>query len=95
MARFSWVASAVLAVLSVGVIAQDDDSNCQGTGVDYTDGGTYSIDSTDEDQFSFDTLFQGCIDETVSPILIDPNGNEIWCSDIETQPDNTDQFSTW
>lgn len=59
MARLPWLTSALLGYFAVQTVAQEDDSNCTCIGVDYTNGGTYTIDSASSDQFSFDTVFEG------------------------------------
>lgn len=37
----------------------------------------------------------GCDDEEITPILVDPDENEYFCSDIPTSPDLTSFLSTW
>ncbi|KAK1768270.1 hypothetical protein QBC33DRAFT_558430 [Phialemonium atrogriseum] len=66
---------------------------CSSTGLDYTNGGSYLIDGTSDDYFVFTSAFSGCDDTDISPILIDPDGNDYSCTDIATQPDDTDQVS--
>ncbi|KAK4211109.1 hypothetical protein QBC37DRAFT_447042 [Rhypophila decipiens] len=83
--------SLLLALLTVGVAAQ---SQCTSYGVDYQNQGTYSIDSTSNQYFSFITVFQGCSQETISPVLVAPDGNEYACSAIKTQPAGQQVTST-
>lgn len=76
-------------------------ADCRSTGTDYVDaGGPYCVNSTSTDFFSFGTEFEGCQPSdtqggTVTPILIDPNTDEFFCSDIATNPDDTEMRSTW
>jgi hypothetical protein len=37
----------------------------------------------------------GCDNESITPILVDPDENEYFCSDIQTSPDDTSTLSTW
>ncbi|KAM7221354.1 hypothetical protein V8F06_003322 [Rhypophila decipiens] len=83
--------SLLLALLTLGVAAQ---SQCTSYGVDYQNQGTYSIDSTSNQYFSFITVFQGCSQETISPVLVAPDGNEYACSAIKTQPAGQQVTST-
>lgn len=38
---------------------------------------------------------KGCDNEQITPILVDPDENEYFCSDIATSPDDTSFLSTW
>ena len=70
---------------------------CKSYGIDFVDGGgPYFINTASSDYFSFTTQFKGCnaTEGYITPILIDPNGNEYFCSDIATTPDEVDQVST-
>ena len=84
---------------------------CESYGIDFTNGGSYFIDDTDAIDFTFLTqfegmfpscplwtmliLFKGCDDEEITPILVDPDENEYFCSQIATSPDDTSFLSTW
>ncbi|KAI1868842.1 hypothetical protein JX265_006821 [Neoarthrinium moseri] len=50
-------------------------AECQSYGVDYSNGGSYEIDASSNQYFSFETVFQGCAQEIISPVLVDPKGN--------------------
>ncbi|KAK3332424.1 hypothetical protein B0T19DRAFT_398192 [Cercophora scortea] len=76
--RSFWV---LLAFIALRVHA-----DCTSYGVDYSNGGSYNIDSTSNQYFSFATIFQGCTQETINPILVGPDGSEYACSSIRTQP---------
>ncbi|KAI8962679.1 hypothetical protein F5Y11DRAFT_347197 [Daldinia sp. FL1419] len=67
---------------------------CASYGVDYVNGGSYDIDASSNDNFTFTTIFQGCDDESVKPILIDPSGSQHPCSAISTTPAGTQVTST-
>lgn len=43
-------------LLALPAFAQDE---CTATGVDFTDGGTYSVDSSSTSKFTFATIFSG------------------------------------
>ncbi|KAL1853978.1 hypothetical protein VTK73DRAFT_8854 [Phialemonium thermophilum] len=81
------VAALVLRIVS----AQDE--GCSSTGLDYTNGGSYLIDATSEDNFTFTSLFDGCDYTWITPILIGPDDTQYNCTDIETQPDDSEQIS--
>ncbi|KAL7623435.1 hypothetical protein AAE478_007117 [Parahypoxylon ruwenzoriense] len=67
---------------------------CSSYGVDYVNGGSYDIDSSSSDDFTFTTMFQGCEQESVTPILVDPAGTQYPCSAIDTTPDGEHVTST-
>lgn len=83
----------------LAVLVPDVLSQCASYGSDYVDGGTYCINTQSPDYFSFGTFFTGCQPSdsqgNITPILVDPNNNEYFCSDIPTTPDNTVYKSTW
>jgi hypothetical protein len=51
--------SALLAAFALRAYAQ-----CNSTGLDYTDGGSYLIDGTDKDDFVFNSIFSGALPST-------------------------------
>lgn len=67
---------------------------CSSYGVDYVNGGSYDIDATSNDNFTFTTMFQGCEQESVKPILLDPTGNQHPCSAVNTTPAGEQVTST-
>ncbi|KAM7186302.1 hypothetical protein V8F20_011437 [Naviculisporaceae sp. PSN 640] len=81
--------SVFLTLLALRVAA-----DCTSYGVDYSNGGTYSIDVSSNQYFSFITVFQGCNQESISPVLVAPDGNEYACSAIRTQPGGQQVTST-
>ncbi|KAM7200016.1 hypothetical protein V8F33_004190 [Rhypophila sp. PSN 637] len=87
--RFTWTA---LATLLLGVYAQDQ-PQCSCFGLDYTNGGSYLVDGNSDSNFAFTSVFTACIDSSITPILVSPEGIAYECTPIETQPDNTDQAS--
>jgi hypothetical protein len=58
-------------------------------------GGSYFIDDTEAVDFTFLSQFEGCDDEEITPILVDPDENEYFCSQILTSPEDTSMLSTW
>ncbi|KAI6092012.1 hypothetical protein F4821DRAFT_254127 [Hypoxylon rubiginosum] len=67
---------------------------CSSYGVDYVNGGSYDIDSSSNDNFTFTTIFQGCDQETVKPVLLDPSGGQHPCSAVSTTPAGQQVTST-
>ncbi|KAH8896612.1 hypothetical protein GQ53DRAFT_638956, partial [Thozetella sp. PMI_491] len=84
---------------AVPALAQQDQqpstspSECYCTGIDYTNGGSYLIDGTANTNFTFTSVFEGCQDSDVIPVLVDPNGNDFACTTITSQPADTEQVS--
>ncbi|OIW28951.1 hypothetical protein CONLIGDRAFT_401496 [Coniochaeta ligniaria NRRL 30616] len=87
--RCCWL---VLVLLLVRVNAAE--AACSSYGVDYSNGGAYYIDGSSNQYFSFITVFQGCTQESISPVLVGPDDNEYACSSINTQPAGTQVTST-
>ncbi|KAK4229416.1 hypothetical protein QBC38DRAFT_109107 [Podospora fimiseda] len=67
---------------------------CTSYGVDYANGGSYYIDGTSNQYFSFITIFQGCSQETISPVLIGPDDNQYACSSIKIDQSGVQVTST-
>ncbi|KEF57809.1 uncharacterized protein A1O9_05729, partial [Exophiala aquamarina CBS 119918] len=91
--------SLILPLVLVVSLAGRAKSECQSFGYDFVDGGgPYCINTTSNDWFAFGTVFQGCqpddIQDSVTPILIAPNSDEYFCSDIDTNPDGANILST-
>ncbi|KAK3905160.1 hypothetical protein C8A05DRAFT_31034 [Staphylotrichum tortipilum] len=84
---------AVVGILFVGAWAQDN-AECTCSGLDYADGGSYLVDGNSENDFTFYSVFQGCFESTITPILVSPNGDGYECSAINSQPDGLDQASS-
>lgn len=78
------------ALLSSRAIAQ----TCLSYGVDFQSNGNYFQNISSTDPFTFASLFEGCDNDVANNILVDPNGDEIQCSDTPLQPDDTIQLST-
>jgi hypothetical protein len=78
-----------------GYFALRASAACAAFGVDYSNGGSYNIDTYSDNYFNFTSVFQGCVQETVKPVLVDPAGHQYPCSAISTTPDGTEQTSTW
>ncbi|KAI0811479.1 hypothetical protein GGR55DRAFT_643292 [Xylaria sp. FL0064] len=80
--------------LVVGCLALRASAVCAVYGVDYSNGGSYNIDPSSDELFSFTSVFQACVQETVKPILVDPAGHQYTCTTINTTPDGQEQTST-
>ncbi|KAK1828183.1 hypothetical protein QBC39DRAFT_360067 [Podospora conica] len=90
MAGLRWLWALSLALVATLVGAQ----SCSSFGVDYANGGSYNIDGGSNQYFSFVTIFQGCESESISPVLVGPDGSEYACSAIRTQPAGQQVTST-
>ncbi|KAL1902869.1 hypothetical protein Sste5346_000780 [Sporothrix stenoceras] len=88
MKTFLAVAATVLSLASSAL------ADCSSYGVDYSNGGAYYIDGSSNQYFSFITIFQGCNQESISPILVDPDNNQYACSAISTTPTGAQTTST-
>ncbi|RDW60841.1 hypothetical protein BP6252_12224 [Coleophoma cylindrospora] len=78
----------VLASLASGVVA-----DCASFGIDFQDQGSYFLSSSDTSLFTAVTQFEGCAG-TANVILVAPDESSWQCSDIATQPDDTNQMTT-
>ncbi|GAB1316216.1 hypothetical protein MFIFM68171_06426 [Madurella fahalii] len=67
---------------------------CTSYGVDYSNHGAYYIDGSSNDYFSFITVFQGCTQETINPVLVSPENHQYACSAIRTTPAGVQVTST-
>ncbi|SPQ23403.1 1e799c4a-77a1-463b-ba40-6354720574f3 [Thermothielavioides terrestris] len=72
----------------------DDVGQCSCSGLDYTDGGSYLVDGSSTNDFTFTSEFEGCGQSTITPILVSPNGYGYECSPIESQLDGVEQSSS-
>ncbi|KAI0164550.1 hypothetical protein GGR52DRAFT_129751 [Hypoxylon sp. FL1284] len=79
----------IISIFTLRVLAA-----CSSYGVDYVNGGSYDIDASSNDNFTFTTIFQGCTEETITPVLLDPRGDQHPCSTIDTTPDGAQVTST-
>jgi hypothetical protein len=71
-------------------------AQCQSYGYDFVDGGSYFQNISSSDDFTFIGYFEGCEGEgSITPILVDPNEDEYFCSDIPTSPNDALFNSTW
>ncbi|KAK0754869.1 hypothetical protein B0T18DRAFT_290158, partial [Schizothecium vesticola] len=68
---------------------------CTCTGLDYTDGGSYLVDGSSNDDFSFTSVFRSCGQpDTVEPILLDPEGVGYLCTEINMGAEGQQQYSS-
>ncbi|KAK3381116.1 hypothetical protein B0H63DRAFT_545490 [Podospora didyma] len=94
-----WALIVGIQILACGVHGQESSGDdpqvepCSCSGLDYTNGGSYLIDGTSEHNFTFTSVFNGCFDSVITPILISPDGLGYLCSPIESQPDGNEQPS--
>ncbi|KAK1756961.1 hypothetical protein QBC47DRAFT_422042 [Echria macrotheca] len=77
-----------------GNLVGADELGCTCTGLDYTNGGSYLIDGTSDDDFTFTSVFSACGSDTVEPILLDPDGIGYACSTIAMQETGEQQQSS-
>ncbi|KAI1467795.1 uncharacterized protein F4812DRAFT_427609 [Daldinia caldariorum] len=78
----------------IGLFTLRASAACSSYGVDYVNGGTYDIDPSSNDDFTFTTTFQGCDQESVQPVVVDPSSIVHSCSNITTTPAGTQVTST-
>lgn len=70
-------------------------ADCASYGIDFQNGGSYFINSADTSNFTSVTQFTGCTG-TADVILVNEDTEDSWyCTDIPTQPDNTNMLSSW
>ncbi|KAL1845243.1 hypothetical protein VTK73DRAFT_821 [Phialemonium thermophilum] len=81
-------------LVGLGLLAGRAAADCTVTGLDYTNGGSYLIDASSDQPFTFTSLFQGCDEDTIDPILVSPDGQDYVCSGIDTQSNDGRQVST-
>ena len=96
---------ALLAILTVGVTGQDGETQaeegqeqegqCTCSGLDYTNGGSYLVDGNSDDDFTFTSVFEGCFDSTITPVLVSPDAIGYECTPVESQQDGVEQSSVW
>ncbi|KAI5923150.1 hypothetical protein F4810DRAFT_670573 [Camillea tinctor] len=67
---------------------------CTSYGVDYSNGGSYNIDTSLNENFTFTSIFQRCDEELINPVLVDPAGQQYACSTINTTPQGSRVIST-
>jgi hypothetical protein len=83
--------ASILAALLPGVFSQ----GCQSFGVDITEDASVFVNIQSNDSFSFVEQFQNCSNTNAQNYLVDPDGDEIECSDTDMDPANTPETSTW
>ncbi|PKS09925.1 hypothetical protein jhhlp_004548 [Lomentospora prolificans] len=60
---------------------------CTCVGIDYTNAGSYFIDDTLDENFSFISEFRDCESADITPILVAPDGAEHTCSVLDSGND--------
>ncbi|KAK4210043.1 hypothetical protein QBC37DRAFT_442974 [Rhypophila decipiens] len=82
-----------IALFSLHALA--DLGTCRCTGLDYSNGGSYLVDGSSDDPFTFTSMFESCGEaDTVAPILVDPEGTQYPCTGISMQEDGQEQQSS-
>ncbi|KAF2706646.1 hypothetical protein K504DRAFT_385084 [Pleomassaria siparia CBS 279.74] len=84
--------SALAALLSL--VAADVNSTCYSYGVDFVDEESYFINTLSQDPFTCVSTFQGCNPSMAEVLLVEPNGDESFCSQLNTTADNIPELST-
>ncbi|KAK4958862.1 hypothetical protein LTR10_003659 [Elasticomyces elasticus] len=72
----------------------DQPNPCVSYGIDIQGGGEYFQNVTSNDNVTFVSVFEGCQPDVANNLLVDPNGDELQCSDTNLTPDDTDQLSS-
>ncbi|GAB1738701.1 hypothetical protein NU219Hw_g3497t1 [Hortaea werneckii] len=68
---------------------------CMGFAMDFHDGGSYFQNISSPDDFTFSSQFEGCqADAFANNLLVDPNGDQYLCTDMDIFPDDTTETST-
>jgi hypothetical protein len=68
---------------------------CHSYGIDFQDnGGPYFQNISSPEKFTFVSTFEGCQNDYATNIIVDPNGDQLQCSDTKLQPADTYQMST-
>jgi hypothetical protein len=88
--RYSnWVAFAALLSLA----HSDPDSICYSYGVDFVDEGHYFINSQSDDPFTCVSTFRGCNNDVADVLFVRPDGQEYFCTDVNTYPQDQRMLS--
>lgn len=80
-------------VNAVRNVTGNADSVCYSYGVDFVDEGHYFINTGSNDTFTCVSTFDGCNQDEAEVLFVDPAGDETFCSQIPTLPDDTAQLS--
>ncbi|KAK6008414.1 hypothetical protein QM012_000317 [Aureobasidium pullulans] len=80
-------------ILAIGLALLQVASACESFGVDFKDNGDYFININSNDSFTAVSEFYNC-QEPARAILITPRNQSIFCSDVATSPDYTDETTT-
>ncbi|TKX23282.1 hypothetical protein C1H76_4349 [Elsinoe australis] len=74
--------------------AAAQDNTCQSFGIDFQDEGSYFQNISSPDPFTFVSVFEGCQPDYAQNLLVDPQGDEVLCSDTSLTPSDVNQVST-
>lgn len=90
--RFSALASAIVFALTASA---DPNSVCNSFGIDFQDEGHYFINQASNESFTAVSQFEGCnTGDPADVALVDPSGDELYCSDVATTPNDVSMVST-
>jgi hypothetical protein len=85
----NWIAFAAL----LSLVQSDTDSICYSYGVDYVDEASYFINSKSNDPFSCVSTFRGCNNDVADVLFVRPDGEEYFCTDVNTYPQDQRMLS--
>ncbi|KAK4893905.1 hypothetical protein LTR27_007711 [Elasticomyces elasticus] len=99
MARLLTAVGLSAGFLAYTTYAQDDytcdqPNPCVSYGIDIQGGGEYFQNVTSIDNVTFVSVFEGCQPDVANNILVDPNGDELQCSNTNLTPEDTEQLSS-
>jgi hypothetical protein len=80
-------------ILAIGLALLQVSSACESYGVDFKNNGDYFININSNESFTAVSEFYNC-QEPARTILITPKNQTIFCSDVATSPDYTDETTT-
>ncbi|KAF2002817.1 hypothetical protein P154DRAFT_461733 [Amniculicola lignicola CBS 123094] len=87
--------TALSALLSLTVAFDEWEGVCVSYGIDFQDEQNYFINSLSADPFTCVSEFDGeCQPDVADTLLVDPNGDEYLCSQVDTTPMNESKLST-
>ncbi|KAH7397112.1 hypothetical protein BKA66DRAFT_234856 [Pyrenochaeta sp. MPI-SDFR-AT-0127] len=75
-------------------VNSDPNSICYSYGVDFTDEGSYFINSLSSEQFTSVSYFRGCNENIADVLFVNPDDIEYLCSQVQTFPENDPKLST-
>ncbi|KAI5249333.1 hypothetical protein E4T43_00881 [Aureobasidium subglaciale] len=80
-------------LLATGAILLRAVNACQSYGIDFKNNGNYFININSNENFTAVSEFYNCVGDA-NVVLVAPDGDPYYCSDISTTPDYTDATTT-